>query len=237
MHLTPEILLRAYAIGIFPMAEGRHHRELHWIEPERRGILPLEGFHVPRKLRRTLRRCEFEVQCNSAFTEVIRGCAEPGENRRDTWINPTIERLYTELHEAGFAHSVECWQDDDLVGGLYGVSLGAAFFGESMFSRASDASKIALVHLVARLRKGGYLLLDTQFVTPHLSRFGAVEIARDEYRSRLARAITTEAHFHLDVSEADVAACIADEPDADENGDAEDDESEDAPVTARRGRG
>ena len=205
MHLTPEILLRAYAIGIFPMAEGRHHRELHWIEPERRGILPLEAFHVPRKLRR---RCEFTVHCDSAFTDVIRGCAEPGENRRDTWINPTIERLYTELHEAGFAHSVECWHDDELVGGLYGVSLGAAFFGESMFSRATDASKTALVHLVARLAKGGYRMLDTQFETPHLRQFGVEEIPRERYRRLLAQAVRTPARFPTVLTQGELEAFL-----------------------------
>ncbi|MFQ5773937.1 MAG: leucyl/phenylalanyl-tRNA--protein transferase [Kiloniellaceae bacterium] len=204
MHLTPDVLLRAYAIGIFPMAEGRDHAELHWIDPELRGILPLDRFHIPRKLRRRVRRKDFEVRCDTAFGRVIQACAAPTRSRRDTWINPTIERLYTELYEAGFAHSVECWRGRALLGGLYGVSLGAAFFGESMFSRATDASKIALVHLVLRLRKGGFQLLDTQFVTPHLSRFGVLEIPREEYRSRLAKAITTEARFPLEVSDEEV---------------------------------
>ena len=208
MQLTPSVLLRAYAIGIFPMAEGRAHADLHWIDPELRGVLPLERFHVPRKLRRKIRRGDLEVRCDSAFDQVIRACAEPCENRRDTWINPTIEHLYNDLFKAGFAHSVECWQDGSLVGGLYGVSLGAAFFGESMFSRASDASKVALVHLALRLSLGGYLLLDTQFVTEHLSRFGAVEIAREQYRSRLAKAITTAAEFPLEVSQGDIEAFL-----------------------------
>jgi leucyl/phenylalanyl-tRNA--protein transferase len=210
MELTPDILLRAYAIGIFPMAEGREHRELHWIDPEQRGVLPLERFHLPRKLRRRIRRGDFEVRCDSAFSEVIRACAEPADNRPDTWINPAIQRLYTELHEMDFAHSVECRQDGALVGGLYGVSLGAAFFGESMFSRAPDASKIALAHLVLRLRKGGFRLLDTQFVTPHLRRFGGVEIPRQDYRSRLARAITSQARFPAEVTEAELAAFLKD---------------------------
>lgn len=204
MRLTPDILLRAYAIGIFPMAEGRDQEDLHWIDPELRGILPLDRFHLPRKLRRRIRRGDFEVRCDSAFAEVIQACAAPSSNRRDTWINPTIEQLYTELHRAGFAHSVECWQEGELVGGLYGVSLGAAFFGESMFTRVSDASKVALAHLVLRLRKGGYMLLDTQFVTPHLTRFGTIEISREEYRSRLGKAITTEAHFAKRASAAEV---------------------------------
>ena len=209
MQLTPDVLLRAYAIGIFPMAEGRAHADLHWIDPEQRGILPLDGFHIPRMLRRRLRRGDFEVRCDTAFGAVIQACAEPNENRRDTWINPTIEHLYGDLFQAGFAHSVECWRDGALAGGLYGVSLGAAFFGESMFSRAADASKVALAHLVLRLRLGGYLLLDTQFVTEHLRRFGAVEIARDDYRSRLAKAITTAASFPLEVGARDLENFLA----------------------------
>jgi leucyl/phenylalanyl-tRNA---protein transferase len=208
MQLTPDVLLRAYAIGIFPMAEGRDRSDLHWIDPELRGVLPLNRFHIPRSLRRRIRRGDMEVRCDTAFEEVIRGCAEPSANRRDTWINPTIEHLYIDLHRAGFAHSVETWLDGELAGGLYGVSLGAAFFGESMFSRATDASKVALVHLVLRLRMGGFRLLDTQFVTEHLSRFGAVEIAREDYRSLLAKAITTEAHFPQEVSPEDIEAFL-----------------------------
>lgn len=208
MNLTPELLLKAYAIGIFPMAEGRDHAELHWIDPELRGILPLDGFHIPRKLKRMVRRKDFEITCDAAFAGIIRACAEQVSDRPDTWINPTIERLYTELHEAGFAHSVECWRGGELVGGLYGVSLGAAFFGESMFSRAPDASKVALVHLVVRLRRGGYRLLDTQFVTPHLSRFGVVEIPRQEYRGLLAQAITTQARFPGEVTDEELEAFL-----------------------------
>jgi len=210
MRLTPDILLRAYAIGIFPMAESRDQTDLHWIDPELRGVLPLDRFHASRKLRRRIRRGDFEIRCDTAFAEVIRACAEPTPMRRDTWINPTIERLYTELHEAGFAHTVECWQEGRLVGGLYGVALGAAFFGESMFSRVTDASKVALAHLVLRLRKGGFQLLDTQFVTPHLQRFGAIEMPREEYRSRLARAITTEAAFPHTVEDDEIAAFLRD---------------------------
>jgi len=195
MRLTPELLLRAYAIGIFPMAEGRGNPEVRWIDPRRRGILPLERFHVPRRLRRTLRQQRFEVTCDRAFAAVVAACAEPGPGRRDTWINPLIEALYTGLYEMGFAHSVECWQDNRLVGGLYGVSLGAAFFGESMFSLADDASKVALAHLVLRLRKGGFTLLDTQFETPHLRQFGVVEIERDDYRALLAEAVPGQAKF------------------------------------------
>jgi leucyl/phenylalanyl-tRNA--protein transferase len=209
MRLTPELLLKAYAMGIFPMAEGRDHAELHWIDPEERGILPLESLHLPRRLKRRLRACDLEIRCDSAFDAVIRGCAESTADRPETWINPIIVGLYGELHRAGFAHSVECWQDDHLVGGLYGVSLGAAFFGESMFSRETDASKIALVHLAMRLEKGGYLLLDTQFVTPHLAQFGALEISRSEYRSRLTKAITTEAFFPATVTEEEIAVYLA----------------------------
>ena len=196
MKLTPDLLLKAYSIGIFPMAESRHDPELHWIDPELRGVLPLDRLHVPRRLRRRIRQRPYEVTCDRAFRDVIRGCAKPDRNRPDTWINPLIERLYAELFELGFAHSVECWDEGDLVGGLYGVSLGGAFFGESMFSRASDASKIALVELVIRLRRGGYRLLDTQFNTPHLSQFGVVEIPRDSYRNMLTAAINQPAEFY-----------------------------------------
>jgi len=209
MQLTPDLLLRAYAIGIFPMAESRVDPELHWIDPDMRGILPLDSFHVPRKLRARMRRGDFEVRCNTAFHEVIRGCAEPAENRPDTWINPVIEQLYNDLYEMGFAHSVESWQDGELVGGLYGVSLGAAFFGESMFSRETDASKVALAQLVLRLRKGGFQLLDTQFTTPHLSRFGVVEIPRENYRRLLTKAVSGQAEFYSGlVSEAELDAFL-----------------------------
>ena len=176
MQLTPEILLAAYAAGIFPMAESADDPELFWVDPRRRGILPLDAFHVPKRLRRVVRQGGFEIRCDSAFEEVIRGCAEATEKRPNTWINDEIVRLYAGLFARGSAHSVEAWRDGMLVGGLYGVAIGAAFFGESMFSRAADASKVALVHLAARLRLGGYRLLDTQFLTPHLAQFGGVEI-------------------------------------------------------------
>jgi leucyl/phenylalanyl-tRNA--protein transferase len=191
------------------MAESRVDPELHWIDPDMRGVLPLDSFHLPRKLRAKIRRGDFEVRCNSAFQEVIRGCAEPAENRPDTWINPVIEQLYNDLFDMGFAHSVECWQDGVLVGGLYGVSLGAAFFGESMFSRATDASKVALAQLVLRLRKGGFLLLDTQFTTPHLSRFGVLEIPREDYRRLLTKAVSGQAQFYSGaVPEAELEAFL-----------------------------
>ena len=193
--LTPELLLRAYAAGIFPMAEDADDRDIFWVDPEQRGVLPLERFHLPRRLRRTLRQGCFEISCDAAFGEVVRGCAEPRPERPKTWINDEIVRLYRALFDLGFAHSVECWHAGELVGGLYGVALGGAFFGESMFSRISDASKVALAQLVARLRLGGFRLLDTQFVTAHLQRFGAVEIPRRQYHRELAAALEAEAYF------------------------------------------
>jgi leucyl/phenylalanyl-tRNA--protein transferase len=199
IRLTPEILLQAYAAGIFPMAESAEDPDLFWVDPKRRGVLPLDGLHVPRRLKRVLRRGSFAVRCDTAFAAVVRGCAEASEMRPTTWINEEIVRLYTELFARGAAHSVECWLDGQLVGGLYGVSLGAAFFGESMFSRVTDASKVALVHLVARLRLGGYRLLDTQFVTPHLAQFGVVEISRARYHRLLARALRQRAVFVRDL--------------------------------------
>jgi leucyl/phenylalanyl-tRNA--protein transferase len=194
-RLTPEILLRAYMAGIFPMAESADDPELFWVDPERRGILPLDGFHIPRRLRRVVRQARFEVRVDGDFAGTIAGCAEATEKRPNTWINGEIVRLYTALHALGFAHSVECWEADALVGGLYGVAIGGAFFGESMFSRATDASKVALVHLVALMRHGGYRLLDMQFVTPHLLQFGAVEVPRAQYRRLLADALRYRCDF------------------------------------------
>jgi leucyl/phenylalanyl-tRNA--protein transferase len=198
-RLTPAVLLQAYAAGLFPMAEAADDPELFWVDPTRRGIIPLDGFHVPRRLNRVLRRGGFEVRCDTAFVEVMRGCAEASETRPSTWINDEIVRLYGALFEHGAAHCIESWLDGELVGGLYGVSLGAAFFGESMFSRASDASKVALVHLVARLRLGGYRLLDTQFLTTHLAQFGAVEISRPRYHRLLAEALRYRGVFPRDL--------------------------------------
>lgn len=210
MELTASLLLRAYAAGIFPMADSADSRELSWYDPDPRGVLPLDGFHVPRRLRRTVRSgASFAVTVDADFGAVIRACGEATAERPKTWINRDIVRIYSELHEAGHAHSVECWQDGRLAGGLYGVSLGAAFFGESMFSRATDASKVALVHLVARLRAAGFRLLDTQFVTSHLGRFGAVEIRRAEYKRRLAAAIRTPADFAAVDQAAALAALLA----------------------------
>ena len=195
IDLNAELLLRAYASGIFPMAESADSPDLYWFDPEQRGILPLDGFHVPKRLKRTLRAGVFEMRFDGDFRAVIEACAESTDERPKTWINADIVRLYSELHERGFAHCVETWRAGRMVGGLYGVSLGTAFFGESMFSRETDASKVALVHLVARLKAGGFTLLDTQFVTGHLARFGAVEIPRAEYRRRLAHALAGRGAF------------------------------------------
>jgi leucyl/phenylalanyl-tRNA--protein transferase len=206
--LTPNLLLRAYAAGIFPMADDADDPEVFWIDPQQRGILPLDGFHIPRRLRRTVRQGLFEIRCDTAFEAVIRACGEPAPDRPRTWINDGIIAAYTALHADGFAHSVEAWYDDTLVGGLYGIALGGAFFGESMFSRATDASKVALVHLIARLISGGFTLLDTQFLTEHLQRFGALEIPRAEYRRRLARALTVPAQFQGDLGGVDPVSVV-----------------------------
>lgn len=187
--ITPEIMLRAYAAGIFPMAETADDPNLFWVEPELRGIVPLDGFHLPARLARTIRSDRFDIRIDSDFDGVIAACAEARPDRPETWINSRIREIFGALHRLGHAHSVECWREGRLVGGLYGLSLGAAFFGESMFHRETDASKVALAHLVARLRRGGYVLLDTQFQTDHLARFGAVEIPREAYRVRLAQAL------------------------------------------------
>ena len=194
-RLTPEIVLRAYAEGLFPMAERRDDPALYWVSPEKRGIFPLDAFHVPKRLARTVRSDIFHVSVDTAFGEVMRACAAPDEGREETWINDEILRLYTALNASGHAHSLECRRDGKLVGGLYGVRLGGAFFGESMFSRQTDASKVALVHLVARLKLGGFKLLDAQFLTEHLARFGAVEIPREAYLARLSEAIAAPAYW------------------------------------------
>lgn len=200
-RLTPEILVRAYAAGIFPMSESREDPSIFWVDPEMRGILPLDDFHVPKSLKKVVRRKTFEVSFDSDFAAVIKACAETPRDQQGTWINDQIIDAYTELHAMGLAHSVECRLGGKLVGGLYGVSLNSAFCGESMFSDVTDASKVALVHLVARLRMGGFKLLDTQFVTDHLKRFGAVEIPARHYQIRLQEALETEAEFHSGVSD------------------------------------
>jgi leucyl/phenylalanyl-tRNA--protein transferase len=198
IEITTDLMLRAYRHGLFPMAETRRGERLYWLDPERRGVLPLDRFHLPRRLLRTVLSDAFVVTADADFPAAIASCAEPAPGREDTWINPQIERLFIELHEMGHAHSVECWQDDALVGGLYGVAIGGAFFGESMFSRVRDASKVALVHLVARLRLSGFTLLDTQFVTTHLAQFGTSDVPRDEYKARLAVALEVPAKWVAD---------------------------------------
>jgi leucyl/phenylalanyl-tRNA--protein transferase len=190
-EITPDILLRAYALGIFPMAEGRDDPEIHWVDPRRRGIFPLEGFHISRSLRRRILTCGWEVTVDRDFAGVLDGCAD----RPETWINDRIRALYLDLHRLGFAHSQEVWEGSALIGGVYGVSLGGAFFGESMFSRRTDASKVALAWLVHRLRAGGYALFDVQFLTPHLASLGAVEIPRNRYRQALEAALVLPAGF------------------------------------------
>lgn len=188
-------LLGCYARGVFPMAETRDDPRIFLLDPDERGVIPLDGFHIPRSLKKTVRRDQFHVTIDRCFQTVVRACASPTPGREETWINPSIESLYAEMHASGHAHSVECWRDGTLVGGLYGVTLGAAFFGESMFSRATDASKTALVHLVARLKVGGFALLDAQFTTEHLERFGAWSITRAEYQDQLKAAISRKGDF------------------------------------------
>lgn len=190
--ITPQLLLKAYSCGLFPMAESADDPEIFWVEPELRGVIPLESFHVPRSLAKLRRRGHFEIRIDSAFESVIDNCAASVAGRPSTWINETIRKLYVELHRLGHSHSVEAWREDRLVGGLYGVSLGCAFFGESMFSRESDASKTCLVALVERLRDRGFRLLDTQFTTEHLKRFGAIDVPREIYDRLLADALKGE---------------------------------------------
>jgi leucyl/phenylalanyl-tRNA--protein transferase len=206
--LTAEILLRAYRAGVFPMAESRLRQRLYWVDPEWRGIIPLDRFHVPRRLRRTVRARRYEVRCDVAFREVIERCAEPGRNRSDTWITDEIVDSYCDLYAHGYAHSLEAWREGQLAGGLYGVAIGSAFFGESMFSVETDASKVALVHLVARLVAGGYRLLDTQFVTDHLVQFGTVEVPRRAYHQMLIEALGRTAEFPIDFADERVDAYL-----------------------------
>ncbi len=193
---TIDDLVACYRRGVFPMADGRADRRLFLVDPPQRGVLPLDGFHISRRLARTVRGDRFEVRVDTAFDAVVEGCAAPRPGRPETWISHPIQALYGRLFARGLAHSVEAWREGRLAGGLYGVSLGGAFFGESMFSLERDASKVALTHLVARLIDGRYSLLDTQFTTEHLETFGAVEISRADYRDRLARALETAADFH-----------------------------------------
>jgi leucyl/phenylalanyl-tRNA--protein transferase len=193
--LNPELLLRAYATGIFPMSESADDPEIFWVRPDVRGIIPLDTFHVPSSLAKTIRKGVFEIRFDTAFVEVMKGCAEEKDSRPSTWINDTIINSYSALFRQGHCHSVEAWYCGELVGGLYGVSLKAAFFGESMFSRMTDASKVCLVYLVERLKSKGFVLLDTQFTTEHLKRFGAIDVSRKNYEKMLAAALTKEAKF------------------------------------------
>jgi leucyl/phenylalanyl-tRNA--protein transferase len=195
-QIPTDLLLRAYASGVFPMAESALDPEVFWVRPEVRGIIPLDAFHVPKSLVKTLRKGIFDIRFDCDFEATIDACAEKREERRSTWINAPIREAYARLHRMGNAHSVEAWQGEKLAGGLYGVSLGRVFFGESMFSRETDASKVCLVHLVTRLKARGFVLLDTQFTTEHLKRFGAVDVPRAKYETMLAEALKGEAVFH-----------------------------------------
>lgn len=202
-------LLECYARGVFPMAEARDDARIYLLNPDERGILPLNGLHIPKRLRRTLRKAPFQITIDRCFNDVVAHCAAPAPGREETWINDGIRSLYSDLHVQGYAHSLEAWQDDRLVGGLYGVSLGSAFFGESMFSVMTDASKIALVHLVARLNAGGYTLLDTQFTTDHLENFGVVTVTRDAYKEKLALALEKPADFYAMASNLEAQDVLA----------------------------
>lgn len=190
-QLTPDILLKAYAVGIFPMAETRHADEVFWMDPEARGVFPLDRFHISRSLKRRIQRWPYEIRINTDFTGVVNGCAA----RDETWINGAIFKAYAQLHRMGYAHSLEVWSENQLVGGVYGIALGAGFFGESMFSRRTDASKVALAYLIDRLNQTGFCLFDTQFLTPHLASLGAIEITRSDYHQKLKIAVQKHADF------------------------------------------
>ncbi|PYD76869.1 leucyl/phenylalanyl-tRNA--protein transferase [Novacetimonas pomaceti] len=208
VEITPDLMIRAYAVGLFPMAPDADATELEWYDPPMRGVLPLDAFHVPRRLYRTVMSGRFEIVSDRDFHATIAACAQPAPGREQTWINDQIIDLFCRLHDMGYAHSVETWRDGRLVGGLYGVSIGGAFFGESMFSRERDASKVALVHLVARLRVGGYALLDTQFGTAHLATFGGVEIPAADYKHRLRQAIAMPASWPDDGKSSQIVAAM-----------------------------
>jgi leucyl/phenylalanyl-tRNA--protein transferase len=211
-EITPQVLLKAYSCGIFPMAESADDPALYWIEPQQRGVLPLDEFHIPRRLLRTIRTTPWTVKVDSDYDRVIDGCAAPRAGRMSTWINTRIRALYRELFDLGACHTVEVWDGDELVGGLYGVALKSAFFGESMFSTERDASKIALVHLTARLIHGGFTLLDTQFVTEHLRQFGTIELDRAAFQAELEKALNHDADFFAlprNANGADVAAIVS----------------------------
>ena len=207
-NLTPELLIRAYASGIFPMSESRNDPNIYWVEPEMRGILPLNRFHVSKSLKKIIRKKKFDIFCDREFEKVLDECAQPSEGRNITWINKKIRDSVIKLYEMGFAHSVECWHDNKLVGGLYGISLGAVFFGESMFSKETNASKVALVHLIARMRLGGFKLLDTQFTTNHLSQFGVIEIPSKQYLELLDEALQYQGLFRSSYCHGEISEVI-----------------------------
>jgi leucyl/phenylalanyl-tRNA---protein transferase len=207
--ITPQVLLRAYAAGVFPMAESADDTALYWVEPDERGVIPLDTFHVSRSLRKRVRHQTYDIRIDTAFNTVIAQCAAQSETRKETWINKRIVSLYSQLHKMGCAHSVESWQNGQLVGGLYGIRIGAAFFGESMFSRATDASKVALVHLVARLKFGGFKLLDAQFVNSHLLQFGTQAIGKKQYQVMLEEALCRDADFAAFKADGDANQVLA----------------------------
>jgi leucyl/phenylalanyl-tRNA---protein transferase len=206
--ITPDLVLKAYAYGVFPMAKSRGDSDVFWVQPKLRGVLPLDAFHLPRSLRKRLRQGTFTVTIDQDFEGVMAGCAEATDTRADTWINDRIIQLFNELHRAGVAHSIEVWKDGALAGGLYGLAMGAAFFGESMFSRETDASKVALTHLVGMLKQGGFVLLDTQFITDHLKQFGTIEISQQDYLAQLSDALTQKGRFEGPLSQRDLEAVL-----------------------------
>ncbi|KQT51407.1 leucyl/phenylalanyl-tRNA--protein transferase [Devosia sp. Leaf420] len=195
IEVTPELIVRAYSAGIFPMSEDAADEDVFWVSPEWRGIMPLDGFHASKSLRKAMRQSRWDIRVDTDWEGIIEGCATEGEDRSTTWINGTIRAVYGELFRRGVAHTVEVWDGEELVGGLYGLAIGAAFFGESMFHRRTDASKMAMAHLVERLNAGGFELLDTQFITPHLASLGGIEISRAEYEDRLALALSSEGNW------------------------------------------
>ena len=207
--ITPQVLLKAYAVGVFPMAESADDPALYWVEPDERGLIPLDKFHISHSLKKSVRHAGFEIRIDTAFEQVMRHCAEKTDDRDETWINERILKLYTQLHKMGCCHSVEAWKDGELVGGLYGLRLGGAFFGESMFSRATDASKVALVHLVARLNAGGFALLDAQFLNSHLQQFGCYTVKKPEYRELLDKALDGDGDFFAFTRDKDAESVLA----------------------------
>lgn len=207
-EITADLLLKAYAYGVFPMAKSRADDKVFWVQPKFRGVIPLDHFHVSRSMRKTLRRGTFTVTCDAAFDAVLDLCAEPRPGREETWINSKIVELFVDLYNAGLAHSIETWRDGELVGGLYGLAMGAAFFGESMFSRAENGSKVALCHLVGIMKRGGFMLLDTQFITDHLKRFGAIEIPQKDYLAQLSNALSHHGEFGPPLTQRELDAAL-----------------------------